>query len=102
MFEIVRYKHGFLRKYHFGKPKKIRVSELNKIEYSYHAVVGFIGIWSFIDINGNNISASSKSFGIQSTLNRLEKALEGLSFDEFECQFYRGDVVDTLTVWESS
>ncbi|MBQ4880618.1 hypothetical protein J8M21_25805, partial [Pseudoalteromonas luteoviolacea] len=97
MFEIVRYKHGILRKYHFGRPEKIKVSKLCRIEYSYHAVIGFIGIWSFIDIDGNNIEVYSQAIGIKPALLSLEKVLHGLCLDDFERQFEDGDVVDTLT-----
>lgn len=76
------------------------LSEVSAIKFSYHAVVGFIGVWEFIGNNGRVLCISSEAKGIKETLRQIEIALPGFSLRELERKFQAGDVEDTLDVWQ--
>lgn len=92
----VSYVNGVVLKKAKGKKESVALSELSAIKFSYHAVVGFIGVWEFIGKSGNVVCVSSEAKGIKETLRQIEKVLPGFSLQEFERKFQAGDVEDTL------
>ncbi|GAB1263491.1 hypothetical protein [Aurantivibrio infirmus] len=99
--ERVYLKEGFIQKKYRGKSEGIKLSELKEILYSYHAVVGFIGVWEFYDINGKELTVDSQALGVKSLLSALEQQLNNFSLKTFQQEFEAGDVEDTIHVWKN-
>ena len=85
-----------------GKTESVALSELSAIKFSYHAVVGFVGVWEFIDADSRVVCVSTESWGVKEMLRQIENSLPGFSLLEFERMFQAGDVEDTLDVWQRS
>lgn len=81
--------------------EKIDVRNLKRIEYHYHAVVGFVSMWEFIDKDGKSINIDGKTRGLQLVLNQLERTLPGFSLKEWRSMFDDGDVEDSFVVWRA-
>jgi hypothetical protein len=96
----VSYVNGVVLKKTKGKKESVALSELLAIKFSYHAVVGFIGVWEFIGSNGRVVCVSSEAKGVKETLRQIESALPGFSLQDFERKFQAGSVEDTLDVWQ--
>lgn len=92
---------GAIQKKYGRKSEILKLSELKEVRYSYHAVVGFIAVWEFIDQYGKEVVVSSKARGLSSTLLALETTLPGFSLGGFKKQFEGGDVEDSFVVWRS-
>jgi hypothetical protein len=96
----VSYVNGVVHVKAGGKKESVALSEVSAIKFSYHAVVGFIGVWEFTTNSGRVVCVSSEARGIKETMPQIEKALSGFSLEEFERKFQAGDVEDTLDVWQ--
>src|SRR5262245_1055359 len=70
-------------KQHRRKLEQMAVSELSEIKYRYHAVVGFVAVWEFIDRDSNSMSVDAEARGLGDVLSSLEKLLPGFSLTEF-------------------
>ena len=81
--------------------QKIFLKELIEINYHYHAVVGFVALWEFLDKDGNSIDVSPGTLGLKQTLRGLENNLSGFSLKNFDQMFKDGDVQDILNIWKS-
>jgi hypothetical protein len=98
IFDRVTYKNHRLVKKGLLKNNSINIVHLNEIKFHYHAVVGFISVWEFIDSTGNSLEINGKAKGLKKVL-LLEQDLAGFSLNNFKQLFDSGDVVDTLEVW---
>lgn len=88
-------------KKHKGERERMSLADISKIHFHYHAVVGFVAEWEFVDIAGNTLVIDAKATGIESLISSLEKALPGFSIAEFDRKFRQGDVEDTIDVWKA-
>jgi hypothetical protein len=79
--------------------QSIRLDELQKIEYAYHAVVGFVAVWIFTARDGCEIVVSPQRPGLSRLLAELERQLPGFSRERWRREFEAGDVEDRLLVW---
>jgi len=97
--ERVRLKQGQLVKKHLWRSESLSIDDICAIKYHYHAVVGFIAVWEFIDQHDNTLTVEASTRGLDEVFQELEKRLPGFSLDNFEQQFRDGDVEDTLDIW---
>ncbi len=79
--------------------RSMRLDELQKIEYAYHAVVGFVAVWIFTARDGREIVVSPQRPGLSRLLAELESQLPGFSREHWRREFEAGDVEDTLVIW---
>lgn len=93
---------GRIVKKHKGQTEELLLSRLSEIKFHYHAVVGFIGIWEFVDKDANTLSVDAKAKGIKELIAALEKELPGFSSTSFDQRFREGDVEDTIDVWKTA
>ncbi len=93
--------NGILTKRDNRGEESIRLSDLSEIKYHYHAVVGFISQWEFINRQGQSLSVDGETPGIETVLSQLEELLPGFSLNEFKTKFDEGDVEDTIHVWSN-
>ena len=100
--EKVALTNGSLTKKYKGKEESIEISNLLEIKYHYHAVVGFISTWEFIDKNGGSLKVDGEAKGIVEVFTQLEKILPKFSLNSFKKQFKSGDVEDTIDVWRNA
>lgn len=100
--EIVSYENGMVCKESKGKKQYLSINELSVIKFSYHAVIGFVGVWEFTGNSGRVVCVSSETKGISEVLRSLETELPGFSLKEFERKLEEGDVEDSLDVWQRS
>jgi hypothetical protein len=84
-----------------GKIEQMPLSDVSQIRYHYHAVVGFVAVWEFIDKNAASLSVDAKAKGVDDVLSGLEKFLPGFSLAEFKRKFGEGDVEDAIDVWKA-
>ena len=77
----------------------IQIDQLNTINFSFQATVGFNGIWEFIDENGKIITADYETTGVTSTLKGLEASLPHFSLAHFRQKYKVDNIEGTLTVW---
>lgn len=89
-------------KKHRGHTQRLNLTELKEIKYHYHAVVGFVSVWEFIDYNENSILVDGNAKNIDRALSRLESILPEFTLSSFKKRFEAGDVVDTIEVWENA
>ena len=82
--------------------RSMRLDELLKIEYAYHAVVGFAAVWIFTARDGREIEVSPQRPGLSRLLAELETQLPGFSRAHWRREFEAGDVEDTLLVWDAT
>jgi hypothetical protein len=83
--------------------KKIEYSEISKIEYWYHAVIGFSSALIIELKNAETLTIPSSLFiHFQSILNELSVKLPGLSKVNLEQLIHENDVEDTLLIWEAT
>lgn len=75
------------------------LSEVARVNFHYHAVVGFIGVWEFVAESGITLHISGDAKGIDHVISALEHFLPGFSKARFDEQFRDGDVEDSLEVW---
>jgi len=101
LFEKASYKKGILKTTTFWKSASINIDNLSIIKYHYHAVVGFISVWEFIDDQGKSLEINGRAIGLNKVLSQLDNTLSGFSMTRFKQQFESGDVEDTLDVWSS-
>lgn len=85
-----------------GKHESIKISDLAEIKYHYHAAVGFLSTWEFIDRNGSLLRIDGKSEGITEVLSDLERILPNFTLGNFKEQFDTGDVEDIIDVWKNA
>lgn len=96
---FIRLKDGAIHERRLLQRQSIRLDELQKIEYAYHAVVGFVAVWIFTTRDGREIVVSAQRPGLPRLLADLEAALPGFSREHWRREFEAGDVEDTLLVW---
>lgn len=84
---------------HRARSQSLQIRDIEAIHYHYHAVVGFVSVWEFIDDRGNSLTIDGNALGIKQVLLTLETRLPGFSMTEFNRQFESGDVEDSLDVW---
>jgi hypothetical protein len=77
------------------------LAELQKIEYAYHAVVGFAALWILTFQDGEERVVSPHRAGLSRALLDLERRLPGFSLENWRQEFAAGDVEDTLLLWEA-
>ena len=94
-------KRNQIRQFGLFKVKTIDLSELIEIKFHYHAVVGYIAVWEFIDRNNTSLTIDQKEIGIKKVLGFLENNLDGFSLKDFDRMFKEGDVEDTLDIWKA-
>ena len=85
-----------------GKQEQMPISDISEIKYHYHAVVGFVAVWEFIDRSAKRLLVHGEAKGIETVLSSLENALTGFSLVEFQRKFDEGDVQDVIDVWKAS
>jgi hypothetical protein len=81
--------------------KSYSLTDLEKVEYAYHAVVGFVAVWVFTFKNEDELVLSGNRPGMNRLLMDLECILPGFSLEKWKQEFAQGDVVDTLILWEA-
>lgn len=91
--EVIHFRRWFRR-------QSIPLASLQKVEYAYHAVVGFVAVWCFTGESGEEIVVGEHCPGLRRLLKTLEQKLPPFSLAEWQRQFDEGDVEDTLVVWE--
>ena len=89
-------------KKHKTTTQRMSLASLSHIKFHYHAVVGFTGVWEFIDINADSLTIDNQAIGMNELKEALQKALPGFSSTDFEKKFREGDVEDTIDVWSVS
>lgn len=89
-----------LTRKHKGKLESIEIRELVEIKYHYHAVVGFISTWEFINRNGGSLIIDGEAKNISEVLSQLERILPGFSLANLKVMFESADVEDVLDVWK--
>jgi hypothetical protein len=94
--------HGAIRERWLLQRQSIRLDELQKIEYAYHAVVGFVAVWIFTARDGREIVVAPQRPGLSRLLSELETQLPGFSLAHWRREFEAGDVEDTLLVWAAA
>lgn len=77
------------------------LADLKKIEYAYHAVVGFIAVWIFTFQDNEELVVPPHRAGLFRVLLELERQLDGFSIEKWHKEFAEGDVEDTLLLWEA-
>lgn len=93
---------GKIVKKHKRSTEQLQLSHLSEIKFHYHAVVGFIGIWEFIDKAGASLKVDTNAKGIKELIASLDKELPGFSSKEFDRKFREGDVEDSIDVWKAA
>lgn len=101
VYERVLLVEGCLVKKHKFKTERMPLVGISKINFHYHAVVGFIAVWEFVDTAGNTLLINAKAIGIKKLIMGLEEKLPGFSKTEFDRKFREGDVEDSIDVWKS-
>lgn len=79
--------------------QRLALSELKEINYHYHAAVGFLSNWEFVDKEGRCLDVDGKAIGMSKVLSILDSSLSGFSLSDFKKQFEDGDIEDVLNVW---
>ena len=92
---------GILTKTKNKDEESMELSNLYEIKYHYHAVVGFISEWEFIDKYGKSLRVDGEIPGIDKVLAQLEELLPKFSLNEFKKKFDAGDMEDSIDVWRS-
>lgn len=77
------------------------LAELQKIEYAYHAAVGFAALWILTFQDGEEWVVPPHRAGLSRALLDLERQLPGFSLENWRKEFAEGDVEDTLLLWEA-
>lgn len=78
------------------------IADVARIKYHYHAVVGFVAVWEFIDKNARSLLVDGDAKGAGDLLAGLEKSLSGFSLADFKRKFDEGDVEDAIDVCKAA
>ncbi len=78
--------------------EKMPITDLARIEFHYHAVVGFACVWEFISKSGHSIFVSRNSID-KKLASMLENHLPNFSSQQFYDDFGEGDIEDSLVIW---
>ncbi|MBQ4834903.1 MULTISPECIES: hypothetical protein [Pseudoalteromonas] len=89
----------FCKKYQFVV-ESLEISELTKISYHYHAVVGFVAIWELVDSRGNKLVIDGRAKGVWQVMSELQHFLPEFTLKNFDSAFASGDVVETIEIWQ--
>lgn len=101
VYERVLLVEDCLVKKHKFKTERMPLVDISEIKFHYHAVVGFIAVWEFIDTKGDTLLINARAIGIKKLIVGLEEKLPGFSQAEFDRKFREGDVEDSIDVWKS-
>ena len=93
--------HAIVKK-HRGDIEQMPIADIAQIRYHYHAVVGFIAVWEFIDKNARSLRVDGDAKGVEDLLAGLEKSLAGFSLADFKRQFDEGGVEEAIDVWKAA
>lgn len=93
---------GKIVKKHKRNTEQLHLSHLSEIKFHYHAVVGFLGMWEFIDNAGVSLKVDANAKGIKDLIASLDRELPGFSAKEFDRKFREGDVEDSIDVWKAA
>lgn len=89
-------------KRHRGKAERMPLTSVFTIKFQYHAVVGFVAVWEFIDTNGNSLMVDDAARGMKELKAALERELPEFSIADFERKLREGDVEDSIDVWSAT
>jgi len=98
-FACVYVQHGVLHSHELFLHKTMALADMQKVEYAYHAVIGFVAVWIFTSKTGEEIVVGSCRTGIPRLLRILESELPPFSVSNWKQAFKEGDVEDTLLLW---
>lgn len=85
-----------------GRRESMTLTELERILFHYHAVVGFISAWEFVSKDGRSLHVDGAARGIGQLIAGLEQRLPGFSKAEIDRLFELGDVEDSIEVWRAA
>jgi len=100
--ERVTLRSGAIEKKYKGRTQQVLLDQLSEIRFHYHAVVGFVGVWEFIDVNANCVAVNDEARGMKELKENLERVLPRFSLVEFENKFRHGNLEDSIEVWKSA
>ncbi|MCG7547540.1 MULTISPECIES: hypothetical protein [Pseudoalteromonas] len=98
--EKVFIKNGRFCKKHQFVVECLEISELTKISYHYHAIVGFVAIWELVDSQGNKLVIDGRAKDVWQVMSELQHFLPEFTLENFDSAFASGDIVDTLEIWQ--
>lgn len=101
-FSFVLLRDGVLHHCTLREHRTLALAAVAKIEYAYHAVVGFVAVWIFTGRDGNELAIDASCPGTRRLLIDLERDLPGFSIAAWRQAFDAGDVEDTVQVWPAT
>lgn len=99
LMERVRCSERELVKLGWRRREAMALADIARIDFHYHAVVGFVSAWEFVSRSGRSLHVSGDAHGIDAVLRALERYLPGFSIAAFKRELEAGDVEDTIEVW---
>jgi hypothetical protein len=87
---------------HHGIDDRMAIRDVVRIDYHYHAVVGFIGIYELVARDGRRLLIDERTPGFDHLWRAARQELPGLGPDDRSADIAAGDWEDSVTVWETS
>jgi len=81
--------------------RRVAIRDIRRIDYHYHAVVGFLGVYVLTARNGERFDVDEATPGFPSLWQAARRELPGLGPSDRTADIEAGDLEDSITVWEA-